>query len=149
MGSPGAWHEGFALTAKQPAFERAVEADLPPPRRGRRLPSRPPIWADPWAVSLFMLAVAIDGALGFALWRYIDTFPELIALHFSVYGEVDIIGPKSDIFRLPLIGVVIWAANGAVAVMLPARDRILARTVLAFAVGVLVLFCLAAWRIVT
>jgi hypothetical protein len=77
-----------------------------------------------------------------------DTFPELVALHFSVYGEVDIIGPKSDIFRLPLIGLVVWGTNGAIAVMLPARDRVLARTILALAVGVLVLFCLAAWRIV-
>jgi hypothetical protein len=100
-------------------------------------------------VSLFLLAAVIDGGLGLALWRYMDTFPELVALHFSVYGDVDIIGPKADIYRLPLIGVVVWGANGAIAVMLPARDRILARTVLAFAVGVLMLFCLAAWRIVS
>ena len=148
MGDAGTWHRGRTLTTEQPV-EVAVEADFPRPRSGRRQTGRRPIWADPWAVTLFLAAVALDGALGFALWRYIDTFPELVALHFSVYGEVDIIGPKTDIFRLPLIGVVVWGTNGAVAVMLPSRDRILARTVLAFAVGVMVLFCLAAWRIVT
>jgi len=127
----------------------AVEADLNRPRLARRSYGRPPIWADPWAVSLFLLAAVIDGGLGLALWRHMDSFPELVALRFSVYGDVDIIGPKADIYRLPLIGVVIWGTNGVVAVMLPARDRILARTVLAFAVGVLMLFCLAAWRIVS
>ena len=62
-------------------------------------------------MSLFLLAAAIDGGLGLALWRYMDTFPELVALHFSVYGDVDIIGPKADIYRLPLIGgvAIAWA----------------------------------------
>ena len=148
MGSAGTRVRGFSLTADEAGYD-AEEAVPARPRFGRRVSVRPRIWADPWAVSLFLLAVATNGALGFALWRYIDTFPELVALHFSVYGEVDIIGPKTDIFRLPLIGVVVWGTNGAIAILLPARDRVLARTVLALAVGVMVLFCLAAWRIVT
>ena len=32
-------------------------------------------------------------------------------MHFNAYGEVDLIGGKNEIFKLPIIGAVIWTAN--------------------------------------
>lgn len=147
MGPPGPRHRVASLTGASPV-DLAGGSPLVRPRPARRRRSGPPIWTDRWSVLLFLIAVTLDGALALALWREFDSFPELVALHFSVYGDVDIIGPKSDIFRLPLIGAVVWGTNSAIAVMLPLRDRVLARTALGIACGVLVLFCLAAWRIV-
>lgn len=125
------------------------DAPAPRARPGRRRPVRRPVWTDGWCVALFLGAIALDGGLALALWRGFDSFPELVPMHFSVYGDVDIIGPKSDLYRLPLIGVVVWAVNGILALSLPERDRPLARTALGFSLGVVTLFCLAAWRIVT
>jgi hypothetical protein len=83
------------------------------------------------------------------LWRRYDTLPDLVAIHFNAFGEVDLIGGKQDIFKLPLIGVLIWAANGLVATVTSPYDRVLARTVLGAALVVEVLLSLAAWRILS
>lgn len=143
MGTPGLFPRGRGRV-----LSRGFEDDPPFQTRSRSARAHRPIWTDPWAVVLFLLAILINGGLTVLLWRYFDTFPELIALHFSVYGDVDIIGSKADIYRLPLIGLAIWGVNGIIATVVSPRDRILARTVLAMTVVTTVLFCLGAWRIV-
>jgi hypothetical protein len=110
---------------------------------------RRPIWADRWSVMLAVLALGLNGALAFALWSRFETLPDLIAIHFNPYGEVDLIGSKSEIFKLPLIGVLIWAMNALVATLTSPHDRVLARLVLAVSVLAQVLFALAAWRILS
>jgi hypothetical protein len=110
---------------------------------------RDPLWHDPWAVGLLVVALALDVALGVLLWRQFDAFPDLIGLHFNAYGEVDLIGGKNEIFKLPLIGAGIWAANAALGVAAWPYDRVLARLVLAVSVLVQVIFAVAAWRILS
>ena len=110
---------------------------------------RRPFWTDRWAVALLVLAAALDAGLALVLWRRFDVLPELIAIHFNAFGEVDLIGGKNEIFKLPLIGAVVWAANVAIAVAAGPYDRVLARIMLGVAVLVQALFCVAAWRIVT
>ncbi len=111
--------------------------------------ARRPIWTDRWAVALALLALALDGGLGIALWRRYELLPELVAIHFNAFGEVDLIGGKQDIFKLPLIGALVWAANGLVATVSSPYDRVIARIAVGTAALVELLICLAVWRILT
>jgi len=111
--------------------------------------ARRPIWTDRWAVGLALVALALDGGLGFVLWRRYDLLPELVAIHFNAFGEVDLIGGKQDIFKLPLIGALVWAANGLMATVTSPYDRVLARIAVGTAALVELLICLAVWRILT
>ena len=111
-------------------------------------PNRP-IWTDRWAIALALLGLLVDGAFALFLWQRFDTLPELIALHYNAFGEADLIGSKSEIYKLPLIGAVIWASNTALAIVSSPLDRVLARAALGVALFVQVLLCLGAWRILT
>ena len=78
-----------------------------------------------------------------------ETFPELIALHFNPFGEADLIGSRSDIYKLPLIGAIVWGANTVLAVVASPLDRVLARAALGTSIFVVALICVGAWRILT
>ena len=114
----------------------------------RQRPNRP-LWTDRWAIALALLGLLVDGAFALFLWQRFDTLPELIALHYNAFGEADLIGSKSEIYKLPLIGAVIWASNTALAIVSSPLDRVLARAALGVALFVQVLLCLGAWRILT
>jgi hypothetical protein len=107
------------------------------------------LWTDRWAILLALLGVVLNATLAVTLWRHFETLPELIAVHFNAYGEVDLIGGKSDIFKLPMFGAAIWVANTALAVVAGPHDRVLARLVLGIGVFVQVIFGVAAWRILS
>ena len=96
-----------------------------------------------------LLGLLLNGAFALVLRQRFDTFPELIALHFNPFGEADLIGSKNDIFKLPLIGGLIWAANALLAVVASPLDRVLARAALGTSVFVAALLCIGAWRILT
>jgi hypothetical protein len=120
-------------------------------RRRPRWPraSDRPIWTDRWAAGLALAGLALIGALSLTLRQRFEALPELIAIHFNAYGEVDLIGSKSEIYKLPLIGTLIWAANGAIATVASPNDRVLARVALGAALLVEALFCAAVWRILS
>ena len=100
-------------------------------------------------MGLAIAGVAVNAAFAFVLRQRFETFPELIALHFNPFGEVDLIGSRNDIFKLPLIGGLIWAANALLAVVASPLDRVLARAALGTSLFVAALLCVGAWRIVT
>ena len=143
---PGAPGDGEGRRAvRLPAFRwpPAFSAPVPVSGAARHL------WLDPLAVTLALLALAIDGALAFVLWRQFELYPELIALHFNAYGEVDLIGGKNEIFKLPIIGAVVWVANVVLALAAWRFDPVLARLLLGVTVLVQVIFAVAAWRILS
>ncbi len=110
---------------------------------------RRPIWTDRWAVALALLGLAVNAGFAFVLWSRFETFPELIALHYNAFGEADLIGSKSEIYKIPLISTIIWASNTALAIVTSPYDRVLARAVLGVAVLVVGMFAIGAWRILT
>ena len=116
---------------------------------GRRTAARRPIWTDRWALVLAVTGLLLDAALALILWRRYELLPDLVAIHFNAYGEVDLIGGKPDIFKLPLIGALVWASNGLVATVTSPYDRVLSRTAIGAAAVVQLLMCLAAWRILS
>lgn len=136
---------GAALPRQDALVKDAPGTDAPTTAGGgRRL-----IWLDRWALALLLLGVALNAVLALVLWRQFETFPELIGLHFNAYGEVDIVGGKNEIFKLPVIGIVIWGANAMLATAAGTLDRVLARVILGVSVMVQVIFAVAAWRILS
>jgi len=101
------------------------------------------------AVALALVGLAAVGAFALVLRQRFDTFPELIALHYNSFGEADLIGGRADIFKLPLIGAIIWGVNTLLAVVASPLDRVLARAALGTSVFVIALICVGAWRILT
>ena len=100
-------------------------------------------------MALAVAGLALTVAFALVLRQRFETLPELIALHFNPFGEADLIGSRNDIFKLPLIGGLIWAANAVLAVVTSPLDRLLARAVLGTSIFVVLLLCVGAWRIVT
>ena len=101
------------------------------------------------ALALALGGLALNGAFALVLRQRFETFPELIALHFNPFGEADLIGTRADIFKLPMIGAVIWGVNALLAVVASPLDRVLARAALGTSIFVLALICVGAWRILT
>ena len=118
------------------------------PPRGLPLRERP-VWTDRLEVALFLLAVALDGALATYLRLHYADLPDLIAIHFNAYGEADLIGGRGEIYKLPLIGAVVWGTNATLATLTSPHDRVLGRVLLGTAVAVQVLLAVATWRIVS
>jgi hypothetical protein len=114
-----------------------------------RRTSRRPIWRDRWSIVLALGGVLLNVAFALVLWRRFETFPELIALHYNAFGEADLIGSKNEIYKLPLIGAVVWGSNAALAVVASPYDRVLARTALGVAIFVELLVAVGAWRVLT
>jgi uncharacterized BrkB/YihY/UPF0761 family membrane protein len=112
-------------------------------------PQRRPIWTDRWSIALALLGLGLNAAFALFLWQSFETFPELIALHFNAFGEADLIGSKTEIYKLPLIGAIIWGSNAVLAVVSSPHDRVLARAALGVSLFVQTLICLGAWRILT
>jgi len=58
--------------------------------------------------------------------RY-EALPDQVALHFDVGGQPSQIAPKSDLVRLPLLGLLCLGANWVLGVLVHAREQVLAR----------------------
>jgi hypothetical protein len=95
------------------------------------------------------VGLGLVGAFALVLRQRFETFPELIALHFNPFGEADLIGSRSDIYKLPLIGAIVWGTNMVLAVVASPLDRVLARAALGTTIFVVALICVGAWRILT
>ncbi|HEX8967588.1 MAG TPA: PH domain-containing protein [Chloroflexota bacterium] len=84
-------------------------------------------FADRW-----LLACVVLGTVGLLLvlasiGLSYDSLPEQVPLHFDVSGQTSQIAPKSDLMRLPLLGLVCLIVNWLLGVTIHARDRLLAR----------------------
>ena len=107
-----------------------------------------PLLRDPWALWPALLGLAINLTLLLVLLARLPELPDLIPVHFNVFGEPDLIDDKRSILRLPVVSTLVWAGNLAVAFLADRLDRILARLLLAAGVVVAVLFVLTAFRLI-
>ena len=82
-------------------------------------------------VSAFGIAAL---AVYVAIWQ--SSLPAFLPLHYNGVGSVDLIGPKSDLFKMPAIGAAVTLSDVVLATLLHRRERWAALTLLA--VGVLV-----------
>jgi hypothetical protein len=61
------------------------------------------------------------------LYSQYEGIPSVIPLHWNAHGEADLFGTRRDLWRLPLIAVVILVLNTTLATVMLAVDRFLAR----------------------
>jgi hypothetical protein len=103
------------------------------------------IWL-PICVALGILAIVL--ILGVIGLRY-DALPDRVPLHFDVGGEAIQIAPKSDLLRLPLLGLLVLVVNWGLGITVHPRERVLARLLWLVAVIVQVVLLIGVVRIVT
>ena len=83
-----------------------------------------PIWQDGLGLALLGVgALALVGLIGFLCFRF-PALPMLMPLHFDAVGSPDRLGPRSEVFLIPLIGLSTLLINGALGGVLYARDRV-------------------------
>lgn len=100
-------------------------------------------WSDRAALGLLALAGLTTAALfGRLCWRY-PSLPARLALHFNAQGLVDRIGQRSELFALPVIGLIVSIVNLLLGFLLYRRERVGAYLVWGSAATVHVLLWLA------
>jgi hypothetical protein len=83
--------------------------------------------ADGWLPACIALgALALLLVLGSIGLRY-DALPDQVPLHFDASGQPSQIAPKSDLLRLPVLGLIVLLINWVVGVFVHPRERWLAR----------------------
>ena len=107
-----------------------------------------PLWTDSTAWTLVGAAAVINlGLFGFLA----ASFPGLdfqLPLHFNRLGQADRIGTKMELFALPIIGLIILAANVSLGLILYRRERAGSYLLWGAAAAVQALFWLAAVSII-
>jgi len=90
-------------------------------------------------VSGGLTAAALFGRL---CWRY-RALPERLALHFDAQGQIDRMGQRSELFVLPVIGLIVLATNVVLGFLLYRRERVGSYLIWGSVVAVHVLLWLA------
>lgn len=106
-----------------------------------------PFWRDTWALAMLVGAFLINLALFAYLSYHYPQIPSFLALHFAPSGQVDRIGLKLEVFKLPGIALVVLGGNGLVGILLHVKERYMAHLTLAVALLVQMLFWVTAVRI--
>jgi hypothetical protein len=106
------------------------------------------IWRD--GVARLLIGVNLLGML--ALVAYVSAWqaalPPLLPLHYNGLGSVDLIGPRTDLYKMPGIGGLVLVADLVLGSMLHRRERLAALTLLAAGVLVQVMLIVATVNIV-
>jgi hypothetical protein len=83
-----------------------------------------PIWKDRLALALLGAGtLALAGLTGLVCFRF-PALPRLMPLHFGASGSPDRLGPRGEVFLIPLIGLLTLLTNGAFGSLLYRRDRV-------------------------
>jgi hypothetical protein len=107
------------------------------------------IWSDRLAQYTMLGGVVLNLALfGLLLFRY-PRLPNLLPLHYDITGAVDRIARRSDVFALPVIGLIVLVVNGFLGAVLYRRERVASYMAWSGAAIVQVFFLLTLWNIVT
>ena len=117
-------------------------------QREHELPllSRPLIidWAVLWLVLTGLLANA--ALFGVLCWGYVS-LPPRVPLHFDALGQVDRMAPRTELFRLPLVGLLALLANGLLGGLLRGRQPLASYLLLGGAVVLQVLLGVGLWSL--
>ena len=83
-----------------------------------------PIWQDTLALALLgVSALAFVLLLGILTLRF-PNIPVLVPLHFGTSGSPDRLGPRTELFLLPVIGLLTLIVNGILGAMSYPRNRL-------------------------
>ncbi len=95
-------------------------------------------------MAILILALLINIALLIFLAVRFEAFPDLLPLHFDTSGLPDRIDAKTGIFGLPIIGLVVLAANVFIGFVVHRRERAAAMLFASSALLMQILLWLAA-----
>jgi uncharacterized membrane protein len=92
-----------------------------------------------WNRDRMLVGLLVGGVvLNAALWLYVGLrlrfLPEVLPIHYNSAGQADRIGFRTQLFILPMIGLVTVVANIGLGVLLYSRDRSLTYVLLVTAV---------------
>ena len=111
--------------------------------------TRWPIWHDRVAQGVLLGSTVLCALLfGILCFRY-PSLPNLLPMHYDAARQVDRVAPRSEAFVLPVIALIIWAANNLGGILFYRRQRMLSYLAWSGALVVQVFFVLALWNIVT
>ncbi len=99
-------------------------------------------------MAILILALLINMALLIFLAVRFEAFPDPLPLHFDASGLPDRIDAKAGIFGLPIIGLVVFAANVFIGFVVHRRERAAAMLFASSALLMQILLWLAALNIV-
>jgi len=106
------------------------------------------LWRDQTAWGLLGAALAINlGLFAYLSARFAHLDLQL-ALHFNSLGQVDRIGPRTELFALPIIGLIVLGVNLVLGLILYRRERAGSYLLWGAAAAVQTLFWLAAFSLV-
>ncbi len=104
-----------------------------------------------WVIGLNRLVhvlLALGLLLNLALFAYIGwryrALPEFLPLHFDILGQPDRLGVRSEIFKLPAIGLLVLVLNSLFGIVVHRWEKLGAYLLLGVTIVVQVLFWLAA-----
>ena len=118
-------------------------------RRAKRPPvDRVPIRHD--RIARWLAAASLLGILGLIAYvtTSLSTLPPILPLHYNGVGSVDLLGPQSDLYKMPGIGIAAFLADLGVAVAIYRRERWAALTLLGASVLVQTFLIVATINIV-
>jgi hypothetical protein len=93
---------------------------------------------------LLALGLLLNLALfAYVGWRY-RALPESLPLHFDILGQPDRLGVRSEIFKLPAIGLLLLVLNSLFGLAIQRWEKLGAYLLLGVTIVVQVLFWLAA-----
>ena len=95
---------------------------------------------DLWRDRILWALILAGGLANTGLFAYLCSryarLPLVLPLHFDPLGVADRVGSRSELFRLPLIGLLVLLANGVLSVLLHPRYRLARQLLLAGAIVV-------------
>jgi len=106
-----------------------------------------PLWLDRTLWWLTLAGALANAALfAYLCWRYASLPPNL-PLHFDPLGHADRIGTRSELFRLPLIGLLALLVNGVFCGVLHRRERLAGYLLLGGAIVMQALLGVGLWAL--
>jgi hypothetical protein len=105
-------------------------------------------WQDRAAQAWIAAAVIANLALFAFIALRFPNLPDLLPLHFDATGMPDRIGSRIELFRLPLIGLLVLVVNNGLALLLHRREPLATYLLLASAFAAQLLLAVAIYQIV-
>ncbi|HVC32407.1 MAG TPA: hypothetical protein VNL16_02745 [Chloroflexota bacterium] len=106
------------------------------------------LWRDPIAVGLIVASIVGLSALAIYVHAWLPSLPRLLPLHYNGQGSVDLIGPRSDLYKMPGIGAVVFISDLVVSGVLHRRERLAALILLAASALVQVMLIVATINVI-
>lgn len=133
-------------TGLHPGHRRPLDRSRP--LDAARAVIRASLWRDPVAIGLILASLAGLAGLLVYVHGWMPSLPHLLPLHYNSQGSVDLIGPRTDLYKMPGIGAVVLISDVVVAALMHRRERLAAVTLLSASVLVQVMLIVATINII-